>query len=258
MPHTSPPRPFRLLAVIVCAVVLGGAGAQSLTVSAASSLTETMQDLATAFEERHEGVRVRLNFASSATLATQIVQGAPVDVFASANVAQMDAVAEAGLLSSVPEIFAHNRLVVIAEPVSKVRSVRDLAEPGIRLVLAGPEVPAGAYARQVLHDMDARYGDGFAASVLDNLVSEEPNVRQVAAKVALGEAEAALVYATDAAVLDGVRTVPIDEAWNVVADYPVAVLAEADDADLARAFVAFVRGEDGRAILSAHGFTPAD
>jgi molybdate transport system substrate-binding protein len=201
---------------------------------------------------------VALNLAGSSTLATQIVQGAPVDVFASADVAQMEVVEEAGLLATPPRVFARNRLVVIAAPDGPVERLEDLADPGVLLVLAGPEVPVGAYARQALAAMDGRYGEGFEEAVLANLASEETNVRQVAAKVRLGEADAAIVYATDAVVVPEARLIEIPPDVNVTADYPVAVLADAPAPDLAHAFVELVLSEQGQAILRARGFTTGE
>ncbi len=191
-------------ALTLTAFLLGFvACAQDLTVFAASSLTESFQSIAAAFEGRHEGVHVLLNFAGSSALALQIVQGAPADVFASANPQQMQKVVDEGLTAADPQIFAENRLVVIVPASSGLSDLLGLARPGIALVLAAPEVPVGAYARQALASMDGDFGADFSARVMANVVSEEPNTRQVAAKVELGEADAAVVYATDAAVTRG-------------------------------------------------------
>ncbi len=229
--------------------------AQELAVFAASSLTESFEAVAAAFEAE-QGVEVVLNFAGSSTLSTQILQGAPADVFASADEAQMGMVAEAGLLKGEPQTFAQNRLVVITPAGSAIQTLRDLAEPGVLLVLAGPNVPAGRYALEVLGRLNAVYGADFSARVLANLVSEETNVRQVAAKVGLGEADAALVYATDAAVLSGVDIIEIPAAYNVTARYPIAVLADSGHPELASAFVEFVQ-TSGQETLAERGFSPA-
>ena len=155
---------------------------------AASSLTEAFEEVAAAFEVEHE-VEVILNFAGSSTLSTQIVQGAPADVFASADEAQMQEVADARLLADEPQTFTQNRLVVITPKNSPIEELSDLSQSGILLVLAGPNVPAGRYALEVLENLNERYGADFSERVLANLVSEETNVRQVAAKVGLGEAD---------------------------------------------------------------------
>lgn len=248
---------MRTLARLASASILilaSAAMAQTLTVSTASSLTEAFEGLGAAFAARHDGVDVALNLGGSSTLATQIVQGAPVDVFASANEAQMSVVAEAGLLASEPVVFARNRLVVITPPDSPVRALEDLAEEGVLLVLAGPDVPVGAYARQALARMDDRFGAGFADRVLANLASEETNVRQVATKVRLGEADAAIVYVTDAAIVPEARRIEIPAALNVIADYPIAVLRDAAQPELARAFVELATSEAGRGLLAERGF----
>ena len=236
----------------------GGAFAQTIVVSAASSLAESFQELVDVFEARHAGARVDLNLGGSSTLAAQILQGAPVSVFASANEAQMNVVVAAGLVEGEPSEFARNRLVVITPPGSPVRAVEDLARAGVTLVLAGPEVPAGAYARTALQHMNAVFGADFERAALANVVSEEFNVRLVATKIELGEADAAIVYATDAAVVRNVETIPIDDAVNVAARYPIAVIKDGPHPELARAFVAWVLSAEGQALLAAYGFGTAE
>lgn len=257
-PRAVWPRSFEILPFVLALVLSGGVVAQTVVVSAASSLTESFLELATMFEARHEGVRVDLNLAGSSTLSAQIVQGAPVSVFASANDVQMDVVLGAGLIEGEPHVFARNRLVVITPPGSPVRTARDLASDDVTLVLAGPEVPVGAYARAALSAMDAVYGEGFERAALANVVSEEPNVRLVAAKIGLGAADAAIVYATDALAVDGVETIRIADEVNVLADYPVAALADAPHPAVARTFVAFVLSPEARAVLARHGFEAGD
>lgn len=246
---------MKRMVVVGLFLVLSAASAQKVTVFAASSLTEAFEDMAAAFEANYQGAEVVLNFAGSSTLSAQIVQGAPADVFASANGAQMQALAEEGLVAGEPKDFAGNRLVVIASADSAVDSVEDLAMQGTKVVLAGPEVPVGAYARNVLQKLGADYGADFQAQVEANLVSEEPNVRQAAAKVELGEADAAIVYATDAAVLKTVKLIDIPDSANSLASYPIAVLKDASQQDLAQRFVEFVLSDEGQAVLAEHGFT---
>lgn len=248
-----PRRPLRI-ALIAAVLVAASAHAQDLTVFAASSLTEAFQDVAQAFEARNPGVRVVLNFAGSAALALQIDQGAPADVFASANPEQMQKVVDEGMVAGEPAPFAGNRLVIITPPDSLVRTPADLAAHGAKVVLAAPEVPVGNYAREALEKMNAVYGPDFARLAMANVVSEEPNVRQVAAKVELGEADAAVVYATDAAVTDGVRVLELPDGTNVAATYPIATLVDSSRPDLARAFVAFVLSDEGQALLASRGF----
>ena len=234
------------------------AAAQELIVFAASSLAEPFEEIAADFQAEHPGVDVLLAFEGSSTLALQILQGAPADVFASANPRQMQRVVEAGLAVGEPRDFAGNRLVVIAAEESDVASVHDLAAEGTLVVLGAPDVPVGAYARQALTLLEAEHGAGFAARVMANVVSEESNVRQAAAKVELGEADAAIVYGTDAATLHGVRVLDIPDTSNVPVSYPIVALERSDHPELARAFVAHVRSAAGWAALAAHGFQPAE
>jgi len=228
----------------------------TMIVSAASSLTEAFEELAAEFERLHPGVRVELNLGGSSTLATQVLNGAPVDVLASADSLQMARVEGAGLVSGAPRVFAANVLVAITPAGSSLTDLADLAAPGVRLVLAGPEVPAGRYAREWLGALDPIFGVGFAAKALANLVSEETNVRQVAAKVELGEADAAIVYATDVRVLAGVRVLPTAGLPEMRTEYLLAALATGDAARsaLAEEFVALVLSPQGEAALTARGF----
>jgi molybdate transport system substrate-binding protein len=232
--------------------------AQTLNVFAAASLTDAFNEMATAFTAQNEGAEVAFNFAGSSTLATQITQGAPVDVFASADTTQMQVVVDAGLVSGEPIIFTRNRLAVITPRDSEIMTLEDLAEPGVLLVLAEASVPAGKYSREILEKLGTTYGTDFSENVLANLVSEEPNVRQVATKVELGEADAAIIYVTDAALLGDIRTIEIPDDANVIATYPIAVVSSSTGAELARAFVDFVLSQEGQAVLSKYGFLPAE
>lgn len=246
------------LFVLTISLVLGVAGtfaaAQVLTVFAASSLTEAFGEIAAVFEAQNEGTEVLLSFGGSSTLATQITQGAPADVFASADENQMQVVLDEGLTAGEPQLFTGNRLVIIMAEEGDLSSLEGLAEPGVLLVLANPEVPVGNYAREALVKMNGSYGAGFSARVLENLVSEELNVRQAALKVELGEADAAIVYATDAAVAEGGNTIDIPDDLNVLASYPIVTLAESAQLELAQAFVELVLSGEGQAILAERGF----
>jgi molybdate transport system substrate-binding protein len=200
---------------------------------------------------------VELNFAGSQALRTQIEQGAPVDVFASADPVHADALRAARLLGPT-RTFARNRLVV-AVPASGARVARlhDLVRTGTRIVVAAPTVPAGRYTAQVLGRLAAAglYGDDFQARVQANVASLESNVRTTLAKVALGEADAAFVYATDAAAFAGkVRAIDIPDRYNVVAEYPIGVVTGTPRAAKAQAFVDLVLAREGQAILRRRGF----
>lgn len=253
-----------LMAVLVLLPLVGcGRGANgasgSITVSAAASLTDAFTDVAKSYERAHPGTRVKLNFGSSSALAAQITQGAPVDVFASANERQMQVVADDGLAPH-PQDFAANRIVIaVPKGDTTVRSFADLAKPGIRLVLAGAEVPAGVYARAAIKSADAAgaFGADFRQRVLANLVSEESDVRAVLTKVELGEADAGVVYATDAQVAgDQVSVVPISATYATPARYPIAALGKDGGSPAARDFVAFVLSAPGRQVLAGYGFAP--
>lgn len=236
--------------------------ARSLIVFAASSLTNAFDEIADMFESRRPGLTVLCNYASSSTLATQLQAGEVADVFASANTKQMAPLVDAGLTTqSGPVIFAANRLVVITpfDNPAGVRSFEDLGKLTLALVLAAPAVPVRDYADQMAAKMavEPAFGESFRERFYANLVSEEANVRQVASKVALGEADAAIVYATDVTpdIAGRVRFYEIPDRFNVVATYPIAVLSNAPQADLAKAFVQFVLSAEGRQILARHGFS---
>lgn len=233
-----------------------------LTVFAAASLTDAFTELGTALERANPGTRIVFNFAGSPTLRTQLEQGARADVFASADEPTMEAIYRQGLLAGSPRLFALNRLVVItpAQHPRALEGLQDLARPGLKLVLARSDVPAGNYARQALARMSQNpaFGGAFAERVLANVVSEEPNVRQIVTKVQLGEADAGMVYATDvsAGVREVVRSILIPEEFNVIARYPIAVVKNAPNETGARAFVDYVLSPAGQAILAKHAFTP--
>ena len=218
----------------------------TLTVLAASSLADAFDAVAQDFEADHPGVDVRVSAAGSQQLATQVLEGAPADVFASADQAQMSRVVDARLATD-PAVFAHNELAIAVAPgAPPIGSLGDLAAPDVRVVLAAPEVPAGHYAREVLD----------AAGVRVDPISLEPNVRAVLSKVSLGEADAGIVYRSDLVAVDtDASAVAIPPGQNVVADYSVAALADAPRPDLAEAFVEHLLGASAQARLVAAGFT---
>jgi molybdate transport system substrate-binding protein len=232
----------------------------SLTVFAAASLTDPFEEIAQDFQDANPGVQVILNFAGSQQLALQLELGARADVLATADERNMDHVVAAGLVSPAgPRPFAHNRVVVILPEGNpgEIESLADLARPGVKLVLAGERVPVGAYARQVLAKLsnDPAYGANYADSVLGNVVSYEENVKQVVAKVVLGEADAGFVYSSDVtpAVMGDVRRLEIPEAFNVRTTYPISVLDEAAEPDLAIQFIDLILGPTGQTVLHKWG-----
>lgn len=222
--------------------------AGELAVSAAASLTEVFERLATRFETTHPGTTVRLNIAGSQQLASQILDGAPVGVFASADERQIRRVVEAGLAATPPRAFARSRLAIAVEPGNPrgITGLADLARSDLTVVLAAGEVPAGQYTRRLLH----------RAGVEVQPDSLETDVRSVLAKVALGEADAGIVYATDIRAAAGrVTAVPLSGA-EVTATYTVAVLETASTPALARAFLDLVVSGEGREVLRDLGFSP--
>ncbi|MFN3337388.1 MAG: molybdate ABC transporter substrate-binding protein [Thermomicrobium sp.] len=239
--------------------------AAKITVFAAASLKESFEELGRRFQEKQAGAQVEFNFAGSPQLLAQLQQGAPAEVVAFADLVNMKKAQDAGLLAGEPVIFAKNRLTIVVPKQNRaaIQTLADLAKPGVKIVIAHENVPVGRYAREVLQRASQRpeYGADFADRVLKNVVSEEVNVKQVLAKVALGEADAGIVYVTDvkAAGAD-VQQVAIPDDINLIACYPIAVAKNARDVQLAQEFVSLVRSEEGRTVLEAHGFeaVPSD
>lgn len=254
----------RISSLILISLILSACGASdtphTLTVYAAASLTDAFAEIARAFEAETPGVTVILNFGGSQNLRTQIEQGAPADVFASANLKEMDAlVAQDFVAAEAPQMFLTNRLVVILpkDNPAGIKSLEDLGDPGLKLVLAAEEVPAGRYARQILGSLNALYGADYADRVLANLVSNEDNIRQAVTKVQLGEADASIVYLSDAVAAPELLRITIPAEVNVIAEYPIAPLVESANPELAETFIAYVLSPAGQASLEKWGFTPA-
>ena len=252
MEHRPRVLPAMLVALGLLAASCGGSDTEAGTggevvVFAAASLTDAFTELGDAFAASNPGSTVTFNFAGSSALATQITEGAPADVFASADLATMATLIETGATTGDPVVFATNRaaIVVAAGNPSGVTGVADLADDDLVVVQCAPEVPCGRYAAQVL----------ATAGVAVTPKSLEENVRAVVSKVTLGEADAGIVYVTDvAAAGPEVEGVEIPADVNVVAEYPIAVTAGAPNPDGARAFVDFVLGDRGQQILASYGF----
>jgi molybdate transport system substrate-binding protein len=239
----------------------GGEQGGTLTVFAASSLTDAFGELAKTFEERNPGVEVRQSFESSSTLLTQIQQGARADVFASAAQEEMSKAVKDGLVRGEPEVFVKNREVIMVpnDNPANIGDFRDLARPGIKLVLAEDGVPAADYALEILRKADAEYGSGFKQEVLSNIVSREVDVRAAVSRVVLGDADATFGYASDYTpdIRDKVKVVPIPENLNIIATYPVATLKDAKEPGLAKKWVDLVTSSEGQEVLKKWGFEPA-
>ena len=237
----------------------------SLTAFAAASLTEAFTEIGQQFEADHPGVKVVFNFAGSQALAAQLGEGAPADVFASANTKEMtNAIASGRVADGSQKTFAHNKLVVIypRDNPAGLAKLQDLANSGLKLVLAAAEVPVGKYSVEFLDKaiQDAAFETTFKDDVLKNVVSYEDNVKSVLTKVVLGEADAGIVYLTDISLDNAgkVGRLDIPDALNAVATYPIAAVSDAAQPDLAQAFVELVVSAQGQAILAKYGFLPAD
>jgi len=227
----------------------------TLTVFAAASLTDAFTEIGKAFEAANPGVTVVLNFAGSQALRTQIEEGAVADVFASANTKEVDTLAAAGMVGEA-QPFVNNLLTIIApaDNPAGLLSPRDLARPGLKLVLAAEEAPVGMYARRVLEQMDDLYGAGYHDAVMANVVSNEDNVKQVVAKVRLGEADAGMVYESDSVAAPELVKIEIPAEANVIAVYPIAILGSGIEPELGQAFIEYVLSDAGRAVLHTWGF----
>lgn len=257
----------RRLALIALAVVLvaacGGARGEDtagtgtaagtslqgeLLVSAAASLADVFAELGSEFETAHPGVEVQLNLGSSASLRQQVLEGAPVDVFASADTGNMARLVDAGEAVGEPVTFARNRME-IAVPAGNpagITGLVDFADPGLLVGLCAEQVPCGTYAREVLSN----------AGVTPSVDSNEPDARALLTKIEAGELDAGITYLTDVlSTGGGVEGIAIPEEVNVLADYPIAALAGAPNPEIAARFVDFVLSGQGQAILDGYGFS---
>ena len=231
-----------------------------VTIFAASSLTDAFNAIATDLEAANPELDLVYNFAGSQTLVTQLTEGAQADVFASANNTQMNAASDGGVIAGEPQTFAHNRLAIVV-PIDNpagIASMADLGNVGVKLVLAAEDVPVGQYARQsiCISGADtATYGDAYVDNVSGNIVSNETNVKNVLAKVQLGEADAGIVYVTDVTsdVAADVTLIDIPDTVNVIASYPVAAVTDGN-ADAANAFITYLLSPEGQATLASFGF----
>jgi molybdate transport system substrate-binding protein len=246
-------------AALLAALALAGCGGDepaadasgelsgTLTVLAAASLTESFETLAEEFESRHPGTGVELAFDSSATLAEQVTQGAPGDVLATADERTMALVTDAGGAAGEPQVFATNRIVLVvpADNPAGIEEPADLDRGGVDYVVCVESAPCGALAAAALEEQ----------AIDAPPASEEVDVKAVLAKVTLGEADAGIVYATDAVAAGGkVRSIEIPASDDTTTAYPIAVMADAAEPALARAWVELVLSGQGQQVLEAAGF----
>lgn len=252
-------RTFCFAALALSIIVTQAQQKRTLTIYAATSLTDAFEELTAAFLRNHPEADVVLNFASSSKLAAQLIAGAPADIFASANSSQMDLVVADGRISvGAVQSFATNQLALIApaDNPAEITGIEDLGGKTLLLVLAVTGTPIRDYTNAMFDSYKDEYGEDFTKRVLENLVSEESNVRQVVARIALGEADAGIVYQTDVTdeIRDDLIRFPIEERHNQLASYPIAALDDTALPDLAQAFIDFVRSDAGQLILAGFGF----
>jgi molybdate transport system substrate-binding protein len=241
----------------------GATTSGEVIVFAAASLTDPFNEAKAELEKANPGLKITYNFNGSPTLRTQLEQGAKADLFVSADQTQIDNAQKSGLINDKGTIFARNRLVVIVPKSNpaKIEKLQDLAKSGVKFVTAQKDVPIGAYTLQALDKMskDAAFGSDFSTKVQANFVSQESNVKQVVAKVQLGEADAAIVYITDvsAKVSPDITTIDIPDQFNTIAVYPISVLKAAPNPTGAKVFLDYILGEKGQALLKKYNFVPA-
>ena len=222
----------------------------TVAVFAAASLTAAFTDLGTSFQGANSGVTVKFNFAGTPTLVTQIEQGAPADVFASADTTNMDKLKGDGFTTGTPQVFARNRLEIVVAPGNPkgITGLADLAKPGLIYITEAPTVPAGKYSLQALE----------MAGVKVTPKSLETDVKSVVSKIELGEADAGIVYTTDfTAAGSKVQGVPIPDAQNVIATYPIVAVKASTNSAAANAFIAYVVASAGQSKLQSFGFLSA-
>ena len=252
---------FTITLSVIVACGDGSDGEKVITVYAAASLSDAFRDIATEFESKNTNVEVKLNFAGSQRLRSQLELGAVADVFASADQVQMTLAEDAGLLAGISRPFASATMAVIASADSNVYIIDEIASPGVKVILAHESVPAGQYSRQLLNRLtepNAGLASNFAKQTLANVVSEETSVKFVEQKVVLGQADAGVVYrpgAITAEATGSARELPLPAGVaGVRAHYPIAVLSESEEREWASKFVDFVLSPPAQAILSGYGF----
>jgi molybdate transport system substrate-binding protein len=231
-----------------------------LTIFGAASLRGALEAAESAYEAAVPGSSLAVSTDSSTTLATQIEEGAPADVFLSADTMQPARLVEGGFANGDPVPFATNELTIIvpSDQPGDVHAPSDLARPGVRIIAAGDEVPIARYAEQLIDNLAAEpgYPGDFAAAYAANVASREDNVKAIVTKIALGEGDAGIVYATDATASKDVKTIDIPDAANVPAIYTGVVVERSANLVAARAFLDWFAGPDGQSILAAFGFQP--
>lgn len=230
-----------------------------LTVLAAASLKAPLTKIEQKFEKQNPGAEVNISFAGSQALASQIKLGAPVDIFFSADRAQMDVVIKSGHISMQNvQPFASNELIVLVSHSAsgKIKGLKDLGKDGLQFSMAKEKVPVGAYSREFLSRASAQFGEDWKSAILNNVVSYESNVSAIVSRVEMDEVDAGFVYKTDGMRAKKSVSITIPPKFNVSAHYYVGVLDQTNQGNLAERFVELVLSPDGQAILAEYGFTP--
>ena len=229
-----------------------------ITVLGASSLKAALTDAASVYEKAHSDVAITLSFDASSGLRTKIEQGAPADVFASADVTNAQELVDDGFAIGPPQPFAGNRLAIVVPKgnPAHIASPADLARSGVRLIAAGQNVPITVYADQLVAALghQAGYPADYANKVAANVASREDNVAAVVSKVALGEGDAGFAYQTDALGSSSVHEIPLPPGVNLAVTYAAVIVKASTQTDAARAFLKWLSGADGQAVLDRHGF----
>lgn len=259
-----------VLAIVVAACSSAGAARTTsappsaapadLTIFAAASLKNVLAQAETAYESANPGADLTISTDSSSALETQVEQGAPADVFLSADTINPQMLVDGGFASGAAIPFAGNKLTVIVptDNPAGIQSPADLAKPGLRIIAAGDEVPITRYTTELVANLAAEAEDpaGFAAAYVANVASKEDSVSAIVSKIELGEGDAGIVYVTDAAASDEITRIEIPDPANVPATYAGVVVAASPSQDAAAAFLDWLTGPDGQAVLSSFGFLP--
>jgi len=253
-----------LFAALVLSISAGFAQSPELTVFTAASLTGAFGEIGEMYENE-TGIHVAFNFDGSQALRTQLENGAYADVFASANMKQMNAVRESGLMNnSSVAIFTRNKLALIVpkDNPANIRNLTDLARPGVKIVMGTKDVPVGDYALQIIAKLgnDSAYGPDYERDVLANVISQETSVSYVVTKVALGEADAGFAYVSDVTqdMISKIDKIVIPDEYNIIAEYPMGMLMESKYPGESLVFMDLVMSDEGRAVLEKYGFAPVE
>lgn len=262
-------RYFAVIIIIFVAIIIfvlsadkGDFDQMQLTVFAASSLTDAFLDIREQFEAQYPHIHINYSFGGSSTLATQILEGAPADIFASANIQQMTLVDSEALLSESPTSLTYNQLVIIVpqDNPANIASLDDFNTADLRIITATEGVPIRIYTDNLLDQLaeSSVFGSQFREAFLANIVSEELNVRDIVAKIALGEGDVAIVYQSDvtADIANNLITIPLPAEFNPIVTYPIGILNHSEHQSVAQIFVDFLMSESGQANFARWGFLP--